>query len=141
MNFARHCPLLLCADLTAASDFYRAQLKLELTLDLDWFVGLQRPEGQGPRFELSLAQAGHPSLDLPTAMAGPTRGLILAFEVENADAECERFRSRGAEVVRAPVDHPWGQRNFYVSAPDGVTLDMFQITTPDPAWLRANGLG
>ena len=37
------------------------------------------------------------------------------------------------------VDQPFGQRRFYVDAPDGVVVEFFQTIPPDPAWMKANG--
>lgn len=140
MNFKRQTPLILCSNVAQVRDFYQKHFALQVTIDLGWFVGLQSKSEAGPLFELSLMEAGHPTLSLPKALSGPTHGMILAFEVEDVAAEFERLGQSGVKAVSPVVDHPWGQRNFCVEAPDGNTVDLFQSIAPDPEWLKAHGL-
>jgi len=130
--------MLACSNVAAAKERYMRYLGLECTIDLGWFVGLQVPPGLGKTFELSLCAADHPSL--PPTLQRPPTGVVLAFEVDDVQPVFKDLCAKGAEVLLAPVDEPWGQRHFYVAAPDGAAIDVFQSIAPDPAWMAAQGL-
>ncbi len=72
------------------------------------------------RFEpLAPGQAVNPSVALWMHVA------------RDLDALFERYRSRGVEVHRAPVDQPWGLRQFIVRDGDGYLLS-FSAEIPAP---------
>ena len=138
MQFQRCSVMLLCSDVAAARDYYIQHLDLEVNADIGWFVGLQRRDRPRETFELSLCEAGHSSI--PAALERTsTRGLVLAFEVEDVGVAVERFEAADVPILARPVDEPWGQRHFFAAAPDGVALDIFQSIEPDPAWMKTNG--
>jgi uncharacterized glyoxalase superfamily protein PhnB len=39
--------------------------------------------------------------------------------VENVDKLFEEFEANGADIIRRPMDQPWGLREFAVATPDG----------------------
>src|SRR5436190_609621 len=39
-------------------------------------------------------------------------GLLVAVEVEDVDAQYERLKASGAEVLSEPATMPWGHRHF-----------------------------
>ena len=53
-------------------------------------------------------------------------GTIVGLTCQDADAEYERLRQRGAPLGTRPQDQPWGVRNFYVSDPDGNQVEFEQ---------------
>lgn len=136
MIFRRISNMLLCSDVATARDFYVRTLGLSVNADIGWFVGMERETPTG-HFELSLCAAGHATLS--ARASGTTQGLIMAFEVDDTRALAEELRADGATILEEPKDEPWGQRHFFVAAPDGVVLDFFEMTTPDPQWLKDNG--
>lgn len=75
------------------------------------------------------------------ATARPRRPHGSGIVVDDVDAQHARFVELGTPIVQPPTDHPWGQRQLPAQGPDGVLVDLVQFTTPDPAWLEANGLG
>ncbi|MEM1031747.1 MAG: VOC family protein [Myxococcota bacterium] len=137
MQFSRCSILLTAADVPAARDFYVRNLDLRVNADIGWFVGLERSDRPRDHFEMALVAAGHETL--PPTRRAPTDGLVLAFEVEDARALADGFETRGLPLLGELVDQPFGQRRFYVAAPDGVTLEFFQSIPPDPKWMRDNG--
>ena len=64
------------------------------------------------------------------APSDPVSGVVLAWEVADADAEHERLIAAGAEIVRVPELQPWGHKNFVVQGPDGWKITLFQIVVP-----------
>ena len=43
----------------------------------------------------------------------------ICFVVEDVDAEAERLRASGAQILSGPVDRPWGHRTLHVAGPGG----------------------
>ena len=122
-------------DTAALRDLYVDLFDLEVVTDIGWFVSLSRPDAA---WELCLWDPDHESV--PTAVGAGPGAPLLAFVVDDVDALERAARARGVEVVAAAVDEPWGQRHVFLRDPVGTVIDVVQITTPDPAWLAANGI-
>ncbi len=70
----------------------------------------------------------------PGSMAGAGSGsVVLEFVVDEVDAEYERLRDLGVEVVKPPQTHPWGARSFWFHDPDGNLADFLMVSAPQPA--------
>ena len=118
----------LCvADVAVSVAFYRRLLGLAVRTDLGWYVEF----GSGDRVVLALVQSGHATV--PTVSAGPRRGLLVSFEVDDA-AAIERV----AREISCPFVHELttalGQRHFMVLDPDGAVVDLIErvpITAED----------
>ena len=136
MQFSRHSNMLLCSDVAAATAFYVQHLGLKVSADLGWFVGLEHPDGR-ERYEMSLCHAQHDFV--PAALRAPAAGLMLAFQVDDADDALVQLRSAGVPVLTDICDEPWGQRHFIAQAPDGVALDVFHLVPPDMEWMKQHG--
>jgi lactoylglutathione lyase len=59
-----------------------------------------------------------------TTGGGPA-GEIL-FLVEDVDAEAERLRRAGVEILSGPLDRPWGHRTIHLQEPDGFVIELAQ---------------
>jgi catechol 2,3-dioxygenase-like lactoylglutathione lyase family enzyme len=55
--------------------------------------------------------------------------ITLGFEVEDVDAEYERLKRLGVELVKLPASYPWGTRSVWFRDPDGNILDFFARLT------------
>jgi len=53
-------------------------------------------------------------------------GSEVLIVVENVDAEAERLRAAGAEILSGPEDRPWGHRTLHVADPDGHVVELAQ---------------
>lgn len=138
MQFSKHVPMLLCSNVPEAAHFYRTHLGLAVTADIGWFVSMTKEDMQPP-FELSLCASDHDTV--PREIRMPASGTVLAFMVDDVKSVYARFVNEGLGLLTDVLDEPWGQRHFYVAAPDGVALDIFQPISPDPAWMTAHGFG
>lgn len=56
--------------------------------------------------------------------AGP--GGEILFLVEDVDAEADRLRAAGVEILTGPVDRPWGHRTVHLLDPDGHVVEVAQ---------------
>ncbi|MFE5208979.1 VOC family protein [Streptomyces sp. NPDC056600] len=125
-------------DPAAAAAWFAEHFGFTVNIDLGWYVNTQHP--RHPQYSLDFVRADHESW--PKATRGrEVVGALLAFLVEDVDAEHRRLASAGLEVVMDLVTEPWGQRRFQVAGPDGLLVEVLQPVAPDPEWLKANGLG
>ena len=57
------------------------------------------------------------------------RGVWMAIEVEDAQAEYQRLKEMNVTIAVELRDEPWGDRHFAVLGPSGVALDIVQRLT------------
>lgn len=128
---------LFSANPTSPSGFFVRHLGMGVALDIGWFVGLVHPNYRGT--EIALTQSDH-SIVLE-AFRGSAAGMAIAVVVADAAAEFASLSAEGCVPFSLPVDHLWGQRQFFAPGPCGVLLDVAELTTPDPQWLAENTFG
>lgn len=118
MKFNGVC--LITKDVRALAEFYKKALNASGDVN-DVHAELET-EGAGLAI---FSEAGMEDM-APGSVRGAGRGrAVLEFRVDDADAEYERIRSMGAEIVKPPQTHPWGNRAFWFLDPDGNIVDFF----------------
>lgn len=55
-------------------------------------------------------------------------GVILAFTVEDLEAEERRLREAGVEITLPLMEESWGERLFQVNDPNGVVIQLVEWT-------------
>ena len=135
MQPASFSATIIAVEPAAVAAFYRTHFDLEETMNLGWFVSLRRADAD---WELCVWDSAHESV--PPGIR-PGSGVVLAFITDDATAAAKRLEDAGVPIVAPLVDEPWGQRHVYVHDPADTLVDVVEFTTPDPAWLAANGLG
>ena len=121
-------------DIDLALAFYRDVLELDVHTDvtmdgLRWVtvsprtqpgleIGLMNPHG-GPG-------ASDADAVLSLTMKGSMNGLI--FSTADVDADFEKIRAAGAEVLQEPIDQPYGVRDCAFRDPSGNMLRLSQQT-------------
>jgi catechol 2,3-dioxygenase-like lactoylglutathione lyase family enzyme len=110
-------PILYARDIERSVAFYEL---LGLRAGYRW-----PPEGK-PQFvvaRLGEWAIGIGTSDAPERLHAMPFGEGLRFElcayVDDVDAEVERLRAAGVEVLHDPEDKPWGERAAHVVDPDG----------------------
>lgn len=137
MQFSLFGAALAAADPRASADWLAEHFGFVVGVDLGWYVNTQHPQHPS----LSVDFVAHDQESWPEAMRSrPVSGALLAFLVEDVDAEEARLRAAGVDLVLELVTEPWGQRRFQVAGPSGVLVEVLQAVAPDPEWLTANGL-
>jgi len=53
-------------------------------------------------------------------------GVIVAFVVDNLEAEQERLRAEGVEITLPLREEPWGERLFMVADPNGISYELVE---------------
>ena len=57
-------------------------------------------------------------------------GLILAFDVEDLEAELARLQGEGVAITRPLTAEEWGERAFQVRDPNGVIVQLLDWNAP-----------
>lgn len=110
-------------DPAASADFARTHLGFTEEMSADGFIALTHPDAG---YNLALLRTGLPTFK-PARIAGPAgQGLLLAFVVEDVDAEFARINAAGAQVVTPPETEPWGERYCQFSDPNGLVWQLVQ---------------
>ncbi len=120
-------PVIGTPHLSAARDFYVQHFGFGITFEADWYISLKRESGHP--YELALLDYTHPTM--PEAYQKPVQGLLLNFEVDDADAEYARLiGGAGLPLIRDIRSEEFGQRHFVTVDPSGVLVDVIQNIPP-----------
>lgn len=126
-------PVILTKDAPGSKEFYIKHFPFDVTFDAGWYVSLKTK--QDFPFELALLEPDHDTIPagFRTALNG---GLILNFEVDDADAEYARLKAAGLPVHLEIRSEDFGQRHFITSDPNGVLIDIIQAIPPSEEYAR-----
>jgi lactoylglutathione lyase len=113
--------ILYVEDLDASVGFYQALLGQPASARRQTYA-----EFRLSNLKLGLYDRAHlPELIGREGSAGGAASEIL-FLVEDVEAEAERLRAAGVEILSGPVDRPWGHRTLHVADPDGHVVELAQ---------------
>ncbi|GAB2867558.1 VOC family protein [Nocardioides pacificus] len=116
------------ADIDASAAFARDHLGFAQEMAADGFVSLTHPTAG---LALAFLRTGLESFR-PPEIAGPAgQGMLLAFVVEDLDAEFARIAGAGARVVTPPETEPWGERYCQFADANGLVWQLVQWVTPE----------
>lgn len=126
-------PVILTKNVSASKDFYTEHFPFEVTFDAGWYVSLKAKQ-EFP-FELALLEPDHDTI--PTGFRSTLNGgLILNFEVADADAEYARLKGAGLPIHLEIRSEAFGQRHFITSDPNGILIDVIQVIPPSEAYAK-----
>lgn len=123
MNITASALSLNVANPEASAEFVRAHLGFTEDMSADGFVSLSRPDAA---FNLVFLRTGLGTFK-PAGHAGSARdGLLVAFVVDDIDAEYDRLRTEGVEIVTPIETEPWGERYFQMLDPNDIVFQLVQ---------------
>ncbi|MFG3153424.1 VOC family protein [Streptomyces sp. NPDC048219] len=70
------------------------------------------------------------------AEAPVSPALALWLQVEDAAAAEAELRDRGVEIVRPPVEEPWGLVEMWIADPDGTRIVLVEVPADHPLRYR-----
>jgi catechol 2,3-dioxygenase-like lactoylglutathione lyase family enzyme len=116
------------ADPQASADFLSRHIGYSVAMQDDGFLSLSHPEAPNIIF----LRTGLPSFKPVSHAASARDGLIIAFVVDDVDAEFGRMQRDGAEVVTLPETEPWGERYCQFRDPNDLIVQLVTwVPTPD----------
>lgn len=113
--------------LQESKDFYMRHFGFKLVYESDWYIELITPAMPGIGVSFTL-----PQREVGEFFNG--KGLILSFEVADADVEYQRLKAAGLEIYQELQDKPWGERSFVVNDPNGVHIYIYKSIPPTPEY-------
>jgi len=116
-------------DPAASAAFLRDHLGFSEAMSSDGFVSLEREDAG---MNVIYLRTGLPTFK-PAALAGrDADGLLLAFVVDDVDAEYDRLVGAGVAMTTPIETEPWGERYFQMTDPNGVVIQVV-------GWIPAPG--
>lgn len=110
-------------DVDASAAFAQRHFGFTVDMAADGFVSLSRPD---VGFNLIYLHTGFPTFK-PAALAGHVAdGLLIAFVVDDIDAEYVRVQAEGVAITTPIETEEWGERYFQVTDPNGVVIQLVQ---------------
>ncbi|MFC8044193.1 VOC family protein [Nocardia sp. NPDC057353] len=123
MNITASCISLNVPDPRASADFAIRHLGFTEHNAAAGFIALSRADAG---FDLVYLQTGLSTFK-PARIAGSAgEGLLVAFVVDDIDAEYARLRAEGAPIETPIETEEWGERYFQLTDPNGVVLQLVQ---------------
>jgi len=120
-------PAIITTHVAESRDFYQKYLGAKLVFDCGWYINLEF--GRGLSVQFMEPQPG-------MTVCQPA-GLTYNFCVEDVDAEYDNLVQLGLTPDGAPEDHPWGDRGFGLTDPNGVSLYVFSDIEAAPEFKSA----
>lgn len=119
---------LVTDDLARLRTFYRELLRTP------WFGDETSVEFRaGMDWVLAITTTASLDSHLPGAhVASTNRAVRIELAVADVDAEYERLRHFGSEIVAPPTDWPWGTRSTWLRDPDGNLVSLFSVAGSAP---------
>jgi catechol 2,3-dioxygenase-like lactoylglutathione lyase family enzyme len=111
------------ADPQASATFAKQHLGFTEEMSADGFVSLARSDAG---FNLIFLRTGLASFKPEAMRDRHADGLLVAFVVDDVDAECARLESEGVDITTPLETEPWGERFFQVTDPNGVVVQFVQ---------------
>lgn len=130
MNVTESAVSLNVPDIAASAAFARQHFGFVAEMDLPEVVSLRR-EGVG--FNLIFLPTGLKTFKPVEAAGSAGMGLLLAFVVDDIDAEYARLQAEGVPIVTPLETEDWGERYFQMRDPNGVVYQLVQWVSPPPA--------
>ncbi|SDM36910.1 hypothetical protein SAMN04487981_101293 [Streptomyces sp. cf386] len=66
----------------------------------------------------------------------PSPAVQLWMQVEDVAAAHDELRTKGVEIVRAPVKEPWGLVEMWIADPDGMRIVLVEVPADHPLRYR-----
>jgi uncharacterized glyoxalase superfamily protein PhnB len=107
-------------DVAASARFLTAHFGFTEDMSADGFVSLVRPD---TGMHVAFLRRGMDMLP-EDQRHDHAAGLILAFEVDNLEAELARLQAEGVTITMPLRSEDWGERAFQVRDPNGVIIEL-----------------
>ncbi|MFD5538114.1 VOC family protein [Streptomyces sp. NPDC127079] len=113
-------------DVTASSTFLTDHFGFREELAADGFVSLTRDDAGMNVIYLRRGLASLPA----DQREDHADGVILAFVVDDLEAELARLTAEGVTITMPLREEPWGERAFQVTDPNGIIVQLVDWNAP-----------
>jgi catechol 2,3-dioxygenase-like lactoylglutathione lyase family enzyme len=123
MNITASAISLNVPDPVASAKFLIDHLGFEEKMSADGFVSLERSDAG---LNVVYLRTGLASFKPKSKAGSAGEGLLVAFVVDDIDAEYTRLRDEGVPIVTPIETEEWGERYFQMSDPNGIIIQLVQ---------------
>lgn len=117
-------PLIITKKLKEAAQFHIDVFGFSAVFEQDWYIQLLHKQSGA---ELAFMA---PNVDNQPHFLHPEfngQGIVISFEVDNAEAEYKRVSSlKNVECLLPYTEEAWGQKHFIVRDPSGTYIDIVE---------------
>ncbi|MER5783419.1 VOC family protein [Streptomyces mobaraensis] len=113
-------------DVEASSAFLTGHFGFREDMSADGFASLSREDAG---MNVIYLRRGLPSLP-DDQRDDHADGVILAFVVDDLEAELARLTAEGVTITMPLREEPWGERAFQVTDPNGVIVQLVDWNAP-----------
>jgi catechol 2,3-dioxygenase-like lactoylglutathione lyase family enzyme len=110
----RVVPNIVTERMEESREFYIQVLGLEVTMDMEWILGLSSPDNPTAQINLLRRTGPSDSQDEPD----------ITVEVADVDAVHRLAADRGLEILYPLTDEDWGVRRFFLADPNGTVVNV-----------------
>ncbi|NOK17590.1 VOC family protein [Corallococcus carmarthensis] len=110
-------------DVEASASFLKRHFGFTEAMAADGFVSLARPD---VGFNVIYLRTGLKTLKPESLKTRRADGLIVAFVVDDIDAEYARIQAEGVRILTPIETEEWGERYFQVADANGVIVQLVQ---------------
>ncbi len=103
-------------------EFYTKNFNAKIIFDCGWYLNMEFGDTKSTLQFMSPQQ--------PDQLTSDGSGLIYNFEVDDVDLEYEKLIKLKNQAIMPLDNHPWGDRGFAISDPNGITLYIYSIREP-----------
>lgn len=111
MGIRRVVPDIATTDMDLSRKFYADFLGFNIGMDMGWVVTFVSPDNPTAQVTVIAGDGSGPAPD-------------LSVEVTDVDAVHRSAIEHGLEIIYPLTDEPWGVRRFFVTDPNGMTLNI-----------------
>jgi uncharacterized glyoxalase superfamily protein PhnB len=130
MKITSFYPVLMVQDVSKTAAFYIRHFDFRSVFEADWYVHLQSIHDT--TVNLAILKGDHSTI--PVTKQAQASGILLNFEVEDADQAFERALKENLPILLSLRNEEFGQRHFITQDPEGVLIDVITPIPPTDAY-------
>lgn len=115
-------------DVQASVDFITEHFGFSILMQADGFASVAV---EGSDFSIVFLRRGLSTFKPASQADRVAAGLLIAFTIDDIDAQYDRMVAAGVPIVTPIETEPWGERYFQAEDPNGVILQLVQWMTDD----------
>lgn len=115
---------IITSKLAETKEFYTEVLGFSIKFDSDWFILLEK---DGRELAFMLPNLASQNKIFHGELEG--KGTWITMETDNFEAEYERLKKAGIEIIVEITKEEWGETHFAIADPIGIGIDFVKVQT------------
>ncbi len=115
ITIRRIVPNIYSDNLEKSKIFYNGFLGMELVIDMEWILTFASKDN--PTAQITILQ--NDKKEKPN-----NESIFVSIEISDVDKMYERAKKLNCNITYQITNEPWGVRRFFVSDPNGATINL-----------------